>query len=130
MRPETPLPSGAAFLFVVWIGHDPCGQPGEVAVILITGTVEVAEANRTAFVAAVTRHVTLSREEAGCISHGFFEDVMAPGTFTFVERWRDMAAVQAHFAKEYSREIVGVIRALSTRSTGVEIHEVASTRVV
>jgi quinol monooxygenase YgiN len=98
--------------------------------ILITGTVEVADKNRAAFVAAVTRHVTLSQEEAGCISHGFFEDVMAPGTFVFVERWRDMTAVQAHFAKDYSQEIVGVIRGLSMRSTGVEIHEVASTRVV
>lgn len=98
--------------------------------VLITGTVEVAEVNRAAFIASVTRHVTLSRQEAGCISHGFFEDVMARGTFVFVERWRDMAAVQAHFAETYSREIVGVIRALSVRSTGVEIHEVASTRVV
>ncbi len=97
--------------------------------ILITGTVEVGEENRAAFVVAVTRHVTLSREEAGCLSHGFFEDVMAPGTFTFVERWRDMAAVQEHFAKDYSREIVGVIRALSVSSTRVEIHEVASRRV-
>lgn len=98
--------------------------------ILITGTVEVAEANRAAFIAAATRHVTLSRGEAGCISHGFFEDVMAPGTFVFVERWRDMAAVQAHFTEDYSREIVGLIGALSERSTGVEIHEVASMRVV
>jgi quinol monooxygenase YgiN len=98
--------------------------------ILITGTVEIAAENRAAFVAAVTRHVTLSREEVGCISHGFFEDVMAPGTFVFVERWRDMAAVREHFAKDYSRETVGVLRRLAVTSTGVEIHEVASTQVV
>jgi quinol monooxygenase YgiN len=98
--------------------------------ILITGTVEIAEANRAAFIAAVTRHVTLSRQEPGCISHGFFEDVMTPGRFTFVERWQDMAAVQAHFAMDYSREVVGVLRSLATTSTGVEIHKVASTRVV
>jgi len=72
----------------------------------------------------------LSRQEPGCISHGFAEDVMAPGTFVFVERWRDMAAVQEHFAKEYSREVVVTMRRLATESTGVEIHEVASTRVV
>lgn len=98
--------------------------------ILITGTVVVAEQNRAAFIAAVTRHVTLSRQEPGCISHGFFEDVMAPGTFTFVERWRDMDAVKIHFAMDYSREIVGVLKSLSESSTGVEIHEIASTRVV
>jgi hypothetical protein len=38
--------------------------------------------------------------------------------------------VQAHFTEDYSREIVGLIGALSEHSTGVEIHEVASTRVV
>ena len=66
--------------------------------ILITGTVVIPEDNRAEFIAAVTHHVTLSRQEPGCISHGFAEDVMAPGTFVFVERWRDMAAVQEHFA--------------------------------
>lgn len=55
---------------------------------------------------------------------------MTPGTFVFLERWRDMAAVQAHFAEDYNQEIVGVIRALSVRSSGVEIHAVASRRVV
>ncbi|HEY7798573.1 MAG TPA: putative quinol monooxygenase [Hyphomonadaceae bacterium] len=98
--------------------------------ILITGTVEVPAENREAFIAAATRHVSLSRTEPGCISHGVHEDVMASGTFVFVERWRDMAAVQEHFAKDYSRETVAMIRKLSVSSTGVEIHDVASTRVV
>lgn len=98
--------------------------------ILITGTVVVSPENRAAFVAAASRHVSLSRTEPGCISHGVHEDVMAPGTFVFVERWRDMAAVQEHFAKDYSRETMAMIRSLSTSSTGVEIHDIASTRVV
>ena len=41
-----------------------------------------------------------------------------------------MSAVQEHFAKDYSRETVAMIRKLSTSSTGVEIHDIASTRVV
>ncbi len=98
--------------------------------ILITGTVEIAPENRAEFIAAATRHCSLSREEPGCISHTCNEDVMAPGTFVFVERWRDMAAVQEHFAKPYSREIVATMRKLATSSTGVEIHDIASTRVV
>ena len=98
--------------------------------IIITGTVVIPPKNRAAFVEAATHHVTLSRTEPGCISHAFHEDVMSPGTFVFVERWRDMAAVQEHFAKDYSRETVGMIRRLAASSSGVEIHEVASTRVV
>lgn len=98
--------------------------------ILITGTVVVAVENRAAFLKAATHHVALSREEPGCISHGVFEDAMARGTFTFVERWTDMAAVQAHFAMDYSQETVAMLRKLVVSGTGVEIHEVASTRVV
>lgn len=98
--------------------------------ILITGTVVVPPENRAAFLEAVIQHVTLSRQEPGCISHSCNEDVMAPGTFTFVERWRDMAAVKEHFAKDYSRETVAAIGSLSTQASGVEIHEIASTRVV
>lgn len=98
--------------------------------ILITGTVVVSPENRAKFLDAVIHHVTLSRQEPGCISHSCNEDVMAPGTFTFVERWRDMAAVKEHFAKDYSRNTVAVIRSLSMQSTGVEIHDIASTRVV
>jgi hypothetical protein len=41
-----------------------------------------------------------------------------------------MAAVQEHFAKPYSREIAATMRKLATSSTGVEIHDIASTRVV
>ncbi|MDP3737947.1 MAG: putative quinol monooxygenase [Hyphomonadaceae bacterium] len=98
--------------------------------ILITGTVVAPEENRAELIAAASRHVMLSRTEPGCISHGFHEDVMARGTFVFVERWRDMAAVQEHFAKDYSREMVAMLRKLSTSSTGVEIHDIVSTRVV
>lgn len=98
--------------------------------ILITGTVVIPPESRDAFIAVAIHHVTLSRTEPGCISHAFHEDVMSPGTFVFVERWRDMAAVQEHFAKDYSRETVVMLRKLATSSTGVEIHDIASTRVV
>ncbi|MEZ6030426.1 MAG: putative quinol monooxygenase [Hyphomonadaceae bacterium] len=98
--------------------------------ILITGTVVIADENREAFLKAATHHVALSRQEPGCISHGVFEDAMAPGTFTFVERWRDMNAVKEHFAKDYSQDTAHMIRRLAKESTGVEIHEIAATRVV
>jgi quinol monooxygenase YgiN len=110
--------------------HAQSAPEGEARMILITGSVTIAEENRTAFLEAAIRHVSLSREELGCISHGVHEDMMAPGTFVFVERWRDMAAVQEHFAKPYSRETMMVIRELALRSSGVEIHDIASTRVV
>ena len=96
--------------------------------ILITGTVVVAPDNRAAFVALATRHVNHSRAEAGCLGYTCNEDVMAPHTFVFLERWRDAAAVQFHFAQDYSRAFVGEIGKLAINSPVVEIHEVAGTR--
>ena len=96
--------------------------------ILITGTVAVTSENRAAFLDVAIRHVNHSREEAGCIAYSCNEDVMAPNSFTFVERWRDQAAVKFHFAQDYSRSFVGEIARLAINSPVVEIHEVAGTR--
>lgn len=96
--------------------------------ILITGTVVVAPENRAAFLAAAKRQVTGSRSEAGCLGYSCNEDVMAPNTFTFVERWKDQAAVQFHFAQDYSRAFVGEMQRLALNQPVVAIHEVAGTR--
>ncbi|HVY88872.1 MAG TPA: putative quinol monooxygenase [Hyphomonadaceae bacterium] len=98
--------------------------------ILITGTVEVEEDKRAEFLKAAERQVRSSLREEGCLDYGCFEDAWRRNRFTFVERWRDSAAVQVHFAKDYSREFMAAMRALVSKSTGVEIHEVASTRVL
>ena len=98
--------------------------------ILITGTVEVAEENRAGFLKAAERQVTSSLKEEGCLGYGCFEDAWQRNRFTFVERWRDQAAVQIHFAKDYSREFMVATRKLVSKGTGVEIHDVASTRVL
>src|SRR6185295_10251126 len=98
--------------------------------ILITGTVVVTPENRAAFCAVADAHVAKSRAEPGCVSYHVCEDVMAPGAFVFVEKWRDQEAVAAHFAKDYSHYLVQEMRRLATNDPQIEIHEIASTRVV
>jgi quinol monooxygenase YgiN len=95
--------------------------------IMITGTVAATPDNRAAFLAAATKHVTHSRAEAGCIAYACTEDVMAPNTFIFIERWRDQAAVQFHFSQDYSRAFVAEIQRLASNAPVIEIHEVAAT---
>jgi quinol monooxygenase YgiN len=54
-----------------------------------------------------------SRAEAGCISYRFFEDPDCPGHVLFFEEWKDMAAIDFHFATphftDFSAEIPGLI---------------------
>jgi quinol monooxygenase YgiN len=39
-----------------------------------------------------------TRQEAGCIRYELFVDEANPGDLTFVEEWRDGAALDAHLA--------------------------------
>jgi quinol monooxygenase YgiN len=47
-----------------------------------------------------------TRREAGCIQFVVLEDADAPGTFFIRESWRDQAALDAHFAEPYLRDLV------------------------
>ena len=98
--------------------------------ILITGTVEVAEANRAAFLKTAERQVTESLKEEDCLSYSCSEDAWVRNRFIFLERWRNPDAVKVHFAKDYSREFMVAMRGFASKSTGVEIHEVAETRIL
>jgi quinol monooxygenase YgiN len=50
--------------------------------------------------------VGASRSEAGNISYDFYEDVADPAKFTFIEVWKDQAAIEAHNASSHFQEFV------------------------
>lgn len=89
--------------------------------ILITGTVEVEAVDRKAFLEVAERQITLSRQEAGCIDYACGEDTLQPCRFTFVERWRDQAAVDEHFAQDYCREFIAAVAGLATNDLAIEL---------
>lgn len=45
--------------------------------------------------------IARSRAEPGCIEYAYGEDVLDPGLFRVIERWRDRAALDAHFASSH-----------------------------
>ncbi|MDZ4761296.1 MAG: putative quinol monooxygenase [Alphaproteobacteria bacterium] len=113
------------------LASDVAETPGESAgMILITGTVTVAPENREAMLTLGRTQVMNSRSEEGNVSYGFHEDVLQPGTFIFVEKWRDQAAIQTHFAKTYSGEFVRQVRAIALNAPTIELHAIAGVTVV
>jgi quinol monooxygenase YgiN len=92
--------------------------------IVITGAARVAEANRAEFEKVAERQVRLSREEAGNVSYGYYEDRMEPGRFFFYEEWRDRAAVDFHFTKTYCHEFMDAARRLSETEPEITIRDV------
>ena len=45
--------------------------------------------------------VTASRAEDGCLEYSYAEDILEPGLIHVSERWRDQAALQAHFGADH-----------------------------
>ena len=96
--------------------------------IVVTGGFTAHPDTAESLRVAALEHVHRSRGEDGCISHDLYRDAEQPLRFFFYERWRDMAAVRAHFAVPASG---GFVKLLREQATGIEelaIYEATPTR--
>jgi len=50
--------------------------------------------------------VTETRKEPGCIAYALNQDLKDPTVLTFIERWEDQAAIDAHFRSSHFTRIV------------------------
>ncbi len=50
---------------------------------------------------AVTPCIEATRQEAGCISYDLVQSLTDENTLMFVERWKDKAALDAHFQEPH-----------------------------
>ena len=91
--------------------------------ILVLGSVVVQEDRISEALRISQAHVTRSRSEPGCITHGVHRDSENPQRLVFVEQWSDRAALAAHFQVPASREFVKALSALSTQAPSMSVYE-------
>ncbi len=91
--------------------------------IIITGSILARDDSFSEIRALCIEHVHRSRAEPGCISHDVHVDAEAPLRLTFIERWKDVAAVRAHFAVPASIEFVKAVRGLAAEVSPIGIYE-------
>ena len=72
--------------------------------ILIIGTVRIAESALEAARPVMARMIEASRAEAGCVSYAYSIDVLDPTVIHVTEAWSDRAALMAHFATPHLAE--------------------------
>lgn len=65
--------------------------------IVVTGDIVASAGQFDALFAETRAHSARSRTEPGCLSHDCFRDPDNPDRIVFLERWRDEAALKAHF---------------------------------
>ena len=72
--------------------------------ILIIGTVRIAEDGLDFARSAMKRMIDASRAEAGCICYSYALDVLDPTLVHVIEVWADRATLEAHFRTPHLAE--------------------------
>ena len=65
--------------------------------ILVIGTFRMPPEKLAQALSAAQRVVTATRAEDGCVAYSYAQDLFDPGLIHVSEKWRDRAALQAHF---------------------------------
>ena len=66
--------------------------------IVVTGTLEIAEQDIEAAKAAIGPMVAETLRESGCHCYEFSQVIGAENRFRIYEEWADLASLEAHFA--------------------------------
>lgn len=64
--------------------------------IVVTGELRLAPENVAKARPYMRAVLAATRKEDGCLLYAYGEDVLEPGLFRIVERWRDWDALDAH----------------------------------
>lgn len=91
--------------------------------ILVTGSIDGDDATVDRLMALALDHVRRSRAEDGCIAHDVHRHAEHPNRLVFIEQWRDMDALLAHFAVPESRAFVTAAAALAKCAPSIAIHD-------
>ena len=66
--------------------------------LIVLAKAQVGEGAMEPAMAAIAAMVAASNAEEGCLAYAFTQDVLQPGVLHIVEKWKDEAALAAHFA--------------------------------
>lgn len=67
--------------------------------------------------------ITASRAEEGCIEYAYALDVLDEGLVRVSEKWRDRAALEAHFRTAHIAEWRAQVSALAVSERNLTAHE-------
>lgn len=84
----------------------------------------VKPGNEEKFIEAAREMVAKTRAEEGNISYTLVQGVENPALLTFLEEWRDEAALQEHLATEHFTRIVKILGDMQDGPTQLDLYKV------
>jgi quinol monooxygenase YgiN len=91
--------------------------------LIVSGDIAAKPDTIAEMMRASLAHVRRSRLEPGCISHDVSVDAENPLRLMFFERWKDEAALKAHFAVPASRSFWKLLQDLAATPGAMHIHD-------
>ncbi|SMC67987.1 putative quinol monooxygenase [Novosphingobium sp. B1] len=71
--------------------------------IIVMGTVRVPVENIAAIRPMMAKVIAATLAEDGCMAYAYSQDLLDPELIHIAEKWRDKAALQAHFQTEHMK---------------------------
>lgn len=96
--------------------------------IIVIGKAISTTVNHPEMLRISLEHVERSRSEPGCIAHNVHIDAENASQLVFVEYWKDMPALLAHFAVPDSQKFAATMADLAATETEIRIFEAEETK--
>ncbi len=91
--------------------------------ILVIGTFRLPPENWAAALPMAQRVVEATCAEDGCIAYSYAQDLFDPGLIHVSEKWRDRAALTAHFQSAHMQTWMAERAALNLSDRNIRVFE-------
>jgi len=93
---------------------------------MITARVYIKPGSEDLFIEAAKTIIENSNKEEGCLGYMLYQDPYEKTNFIFVEKWKNQAAIDYHFATEHFKEFGTRIADLTSKPAEIKIIDIAS----
>lgn len=77
--------------------------------IIVIARIKTRLDARENWIVAAKACIAATLQEVGCLSYDMHESVTEPGSFVFVEQWRDKVALDFHMATPHLKAVVAAV---------------------
>ncbi|MEM8919013.1 MAG: putative quinol monooxygenase [Pseudomonadota bacterium] len=98
--------------------------------IMVLGSVEIAEMEFESIRPAVTDMMKASAAETGCLHYSFSQDASNPGLFHIVERWKSEEDLGAHFQTDHMARFNAALASVKIGKMDVRLYAGEEVRVM
>lgn len=92
---------------------------------MINAKVYIKPGKEADFITAAKMMIENSNKEEGCLGYMLYQDPYETTNFIFVEKYKNQAAIDAHFASSYFKEFGNISSEMTSKPMEIKIYDLA-----